>query len=48
MQHHGVLPVPAVYAIDKSLMIRFVFAEANYKVRLPADELLAVAVTLVQ
>ena len=48
MQRHGVLPVPAVFAIDKSGMIRFVFAEANYKVRLPADELLAVAVELVQ
>lgn len=48
MLKHGALPVPAVYAIDQSGVIRFDFVEADYKVRLPADELLAVAQGLVQ
>ncbi len=48
MERHGVLPVPAVFAIDQSGVIRFSFVEANYKVRLPADELLAIAKELVQ
>lgn len=43
MMQHGVLPVPAVYAIDTSGTIRFDFVETNYKVRLPSEELLAVA-----
>lgn len=43
MLQHGVLPVPAVYAIDTSGMIRFDFVEPDYKVRLPSDELLAIA-----
>lgn len=43
MLMHGALPVPAVYAVDKSGVIRFDFVEADYKVRLPADELLTVA-----
>ena len=43
MDRHGVLPVPAVYAVDQSGDIAFAFVEADYKVRLPADELLAVA-----
>ena len=40
---HRVLAVPAVYAIDKSGVIQFDFVEANYKVRLPAEDLLVVA-----
>ena len=48
MQRHGVLPVPAVYAIDQSGVVRFVFVEADYKVRLPANKLLAAAKELVQ
>ncbi|MGI9220012.1 MAG: redoxin domain-containing protein [Woeseiaceae bacterium] len=44
----GVLGVPAVYAIDQKGMIRFDFVEADYKVRLSADELLAVAEEIVQ
>ncbi len=48
MLKHGVMPVPAVYAIDTSGMIRFDFVEPNYKVRLPADELLAVAKELAE
>jgi peroxiredoxin len=43
MVKHGVLPVPAVFAIDQDGMIRFAFTNADYKIRLPADELLAVA-----
>jgi peroxiredoxin len=43
MLQHGVLPVPAVFAIDLSGAIQFVYTNADYKVRLPADELLAVA-----
>ena len=39
----NILAVPAVYAIDEKGMIRFDFVEADYKVRLPADDLLAVA-----
>jgi peroxiredoxin len=48
MLNHGVLPVPAVYAIDTSGIIRFDFVEPNYKVRLPSDELLAVAKELAE
>ena len=44
----SILAVPAVYAIDETGMIRFDFVEADYKVRLPADELLAVAAEIVQ
>ena len=39
----NILAVPAVYAIDSKGMIRFDFVEADYKVRLPADDLLGVA-----
>lgn len=48
MLNHGVLPVPAVYAIDTAGMIRFDFIEPDYKVRLPSDELLAVAKELAE
>lgn len=43
MARHGILPVPAVFAIDKDGVIAFAYANSNYKVRLPADELLQVA-----
>jgi len=43
MEKHGVLSVPAVYAIDRTGEIRFAHVNADYKVRLPADDLLAVA-----
>lgn len=43
MENHGVLPVPAVFAIDKQGTIRFAYTNADYKVRLPADELVAAA-----
>lgn len=43
VDRHNVLPVPAVFAVDKSGVIRYAFTNPNYKVRLPADDLLAVA-----
>ena len=48
MLRHGILPVPAVFAIDENGMIVYTFVEANYKVRLPAGDLLAVAREIVQ
>ena len=46
MDLHGVLPVPAVFAIDADGIIRFAYANADYKVRLPADELMEVATSM--
>jgi peroxiredoxin len=43
MDRHGVLPVPAVFAIDSHGIIQFAYTNPNYKVRLPADDLLAAA-----
>jgi len=43
MAKHGILPVPSVFAVDEDGIIAFAYSNANYKVRLPADELLAVA-----
>lgn len=43
MDRHGVLPVPAVFAIGRDGVIAFTFVNPDYKVRLPADELLAAA-----
>lgn len=43
MARHGVLPVPSVFAIDRDGVIAFAYSNPNYKVRLPADELLQVA-----
>ena len=40
---HNALAVPAVYVISKSGDIVYDFVEADYKVRLPADKLLAAA-----
>jgi peroxiredoxin len=40
---HNALAVPAVYVINKSGDIVYDFVEPNYKVRLPAEELLAAA-----
>lgn len=45
---HSVLPVPAVFAIGRDGVIAFAYSNADYKVRLPADELLAVSKELVQ
>jgi peroxiredoxin len=41
--NHGALAVPSVYVIDKDGLIVFDFVNADYKVRLPADEVLAAA-----
>ena len=46
MLRHGVLPVPAVFAVDRSGTIAFSYINPDYAVRLPADELLAVARTI--
>jgi len=43
MMKHGVLPVPSVLAIDTDGVIAFAHSDANFRVRLPADELLQVA-----
>lgn len=43
MLRHGILPVPSVFAIDKSGIIAFQYANPDYKVRLPTEELLQVA-----
>lgn len=43
MSLHKVLPVPAVFAIGTDGKIAFAYANADYKVRVPADKLLAVA-----
>ena len=43
MDRHGVLPVPAVFAIDRDGVIAFTYVNPDYKMRLPADDLLAVA-----
>lgn len=43
MERHGILPVPAVFAIGRDGAIAFTFINPDYKKRLPADELLAVA-----
>ena len=40
---YDALAVPAVYVINKSGEIVYDFVEADYKIRLPADELLAAA-----
>jgi len=47
MRRHGVLPVPAVFAISREGEITFAYANADYKVRLPNDELLSAAAELV-
>jgi len=43
MARHGVLPVPAVFAIDTSGIITFAYANPDYRVRLSGDELIAAA-----
>ena len=44
---HHELPVPAVYIIDRQGVIRFAYANADYKVRLGAQPLLAAAAKVV-
>ncbi len=47
MEREGVLPVPAVFAIDSDGRVAYTYVNADYKVRLPAEELLSVATGLV-
>ncbi len=46
MARHGVLPVPAVFAINREGLIEFAYANPDYKVRVSADELLAAAASI--
>ena len=46
IDRHSVLPVPAIFAIDGNGEITYSFVEPDYKVRLEAAELLAVAKSL--
>lgn len=41
MMRHGILSVPAVYVIDADGQIAYDFVEPDYKVRLPADDVVA-------
>ena len=43
MLNHGVLPVPAVFAIDRDGLISFAYANPDYTIRVPAGELLNIA-----
>ena len=43
MKNHGVLSVPAVYVIDATGMVTYSFVEPDYKIRLPAEDLLKAA-----
>lgn len=43
MLRHGVLPMPSVFAVDRDGIIAFAYSNPDYKVRLPAEELLQVA-----
>ena len=43
MARHGVLPVPAVFAINREGIITFASANPDYKIRVPTDQLMAAA-----
>lgn len=43
MARHGVLPVPAVFVVNREGTITFAYANPDYKVRVSADELVAAA-----
>ena len=47
MTLHGTLPVPAIFAIGTDGVISFAYVNPNYKVRLPADDVLQAAKDLV-
>ncbi len=46
LEARGILPVPAVFAIDATGRIAYAYVNADYRVRLSADELLEVAASL--
>lgn len=48
IRRRGVLPVPAVFAIGDDGVVEYSYANPDYKIRLPAAELLAVARSLVR
>lgn len=48
MLRHGILPVPAVYVIGTDGTIAYHFVEPDYKIRLPADDLLSAVKAAVQ
>lgn len=43
MARHGVLPVPAVFAISREGVITYAYANPDYKLRVSGEELLAAA-----
>ncbi len=47
MARHGLLPVPAVFAINREGVITFAYANPDYKVRVSAAELVAAASEIV-
>jgi peroxiredoxin len=48
MALHGSLPVPAIFAIGTDGVVSYAYVNANYKVRLPADDVLQAAKNLVE
>ena len=46
MLTHGILPVPAVFAVGRDGMIAFSYANPDYKVRIPTAELMQVVTGL--
>lgn len=46
MARHGVLPVPAVFGINREGIITYAYANPDYKVRLSAEDVVAVATAL--
>ncbi len=47
MARHGVLPVPAVFAINRDGVITYAYANPDYRIRISADELIAAATEMV-
>lgn len=46
MARHGVLPVPAVFAINRNGQIEYAYANPDYKIRMSADKLVAAAIDI--
>jgi peroxiredoxin len=46
MERHGILPVPAVFAVGRDGVIAFTYINADYKKRLPAEDLLAASMAI--
>ncbi len=43
MARHGVLPVPAVFAINRKGIIEYAYANPDFRIRMSADDLMAAA-----